>query len=55
MKIKVFGEKAKEMEDGQLFRVIKYSTEGRDVVELEPVYQINRDGETLPVFEVKYD
>lgn len=42
--ISVFGEKAKEIEEGQIFRAIKYSVEGRDCVKLEPVILIDKDG-----------
>lgn len=36
MTIKVFGEKAKRIEEGQLFRAVRYSVEGRDCIELVP-------------------
>ena len=51
--IKVFGDKAREIEDGQLFRAIKSSVEGHDVVILEPCVTIDRDG--CPSYEVKYE
>ena len=52
-KIKVFGDKAREIEDGQLFRAIKSSVEGHDVVILEPIITIDRDG--CPSYEVRYE
>ena len=51
--IKVFGEKAKDIESGQIFRARLDSVEGRDVVILEPVILIDRDG--CPSYEVRYD
>ena len=37
MKIKVYGETAKQITDDMIFRVVKGSVEGRDVVILESV------------------
>ncbi len=37
MTIKLYDDKAKELKDGQLFRIRKDSIEGRDVVILEPI------------------
>lgn len=53
MTIKVFGEEARNIEEGQIFKAIKTSVEGRDVVILTPVINIDRDG--CPSFEVRYD
>ena len=52
MQIKVFGEKAKEIEEGQIFIAKVSSVEGRDVVTLEPAVTIDADG--CPSFEVRY-
>lgn len=51
--IKVFGEKAKEIQEGQIFRAIKDSVEGRDIVILEPVVNYDKDG--CPNYEVRYE
>lgn len=51
--ISVFGENAKEIEEGQIFKAIKYSVEGRDCVKLLPVYTITSEGEII--YEVRYD
>lgn len=53
MEIKVFGEKAKTIEEGQIFRAIKSSVEGRDVVILEPIVNYDKDG--CPSYEVRYE
>jgi len=37
MTIKVFGNESQAIEDGQLFRAVKYTVEGRDVTELIPI------------------
>lgn len=52
MQIKVFGEKAREIESGQVFIAKVKSIEGRDVVVLEPSILVDRDG--CPSFEVRY-
>lgn len=51
--IKVFGEKAKEIENGQVFIARLDSVEGRDIVILEPVVNYDKDG--CPSFEVRYE
>lgn len=53
MTIKVFGEEAKNIEEGQIFKAIKTSVEGRDVVILEPIISIDSDG--CPSYEVRYE
>lgn len=52
-KIKVFGNTAKEIESGQIFRAIKDSVEGRDVVILEPVILFDKDG--CPSYKVELE
>ncbi len=51
--IKVFGEKARKIEEGQIFIAKVTSIEGRDVVVLEPAVLIDRDG--CPSYEVRYE
>jgi hypothetical protein len=51
--IKVFGETAKEIQSGQIFKARLDSVEGRDIAILEPVILIDRDG--CPSYEVRYD
>lgn len=51
--IKVFGDKAKEIEDGQMFYAVKTSVEGRDVVIFEPIVTIDIDG--CPMYAIKND
>lgn len=41
--IKVFGDKAKGIVQGQQYIATKYSVEGRDVVELRPIEGIYYD------------
>ena len=53
MEIKVFGEKAKQIENGQIFKARLDSVEGRDIVILEPVVKYDRDG--CPSYEVCYN
>ena len=53
MEIKVFGEDAREIETGQIFKARKDSVEGRDIAILEPVFRITREGEII--FEVRYE
>ena len=52
MQIKVFGEKAKEIEEGQVFIAKVSSVEGRDVIILEPAVNYDKDG--CPNYEVRY-
>lgn len=52
-KIKVFGNTAREIESGQIFRAIKDSVEGRDVVILEPVILFDKDG--VPSYKVELE
>lgn len=49
----VFGEKAKNIQEGQIFKAVKYSVEGRDCVRLDPVIIIDKDG--VPYPEVRYE
>ena len=42
--ISVFGEQAREIEEGQVFIARKDSIEGRDIVILEPKINIDKDG-----------
>ena len=51
--ISVFGENAKEIEEGQIFKAIKYSVEGRDCVKLIPVVNYDKDG--CPSYEVRLE
>lgn len=51
--IKVFGDKAQEIEEGQIFKAIKTSVEGRDVVILEPVINYTKDGDME--YEIRYE
>ena len=51
--IKVFGEKAKDIESGQIFIARLDSVEGRDIAILEPVFRITKEGEM--VLEVRYE
>ena len=51
--IKIFGEKVKEIEEGQIFKARLDSVEGRDIAILEPVINIDKDG--CPSYEVRYD
>lgn len=53
MQIKVFGEKAKEIEEGQVFIAKISSVEGRDVIILEPAVNYDKDG--CPNYEVRYE
>jgi hypothetical protein len=50
-KIKVFGDQADAIEEGQIFKAIVTSVEGRTVVILEPVITFDKDG--CPSYEVK--
>ncbi len=52
MQIKIYGEQAREIENGQVFIAKVTSIEGRDVVVLEPSINIDRD--YCPSFEVRY-
>jgi hypothetical protein len=51
--IKVFGEEAKKIEEGQIFKARLDSVEGRDVIILEPVFTITKDGDIE--YEVRYE
>ena len=51
--IKVFGDEAKAIEEGQIFKAIVTSVEGRTVVILEPVITFDKD--SCPSYEVRYD
>jgi hypothetical protein len=53
MEIKVFGEEARKIEEGQIFRAVKSSVEGRDVVILEPIINIDKYG--CPSYEVRLE
>lgn len=53
MTIKVFGEEARNIEEGQIFKAVKTSVEGRDVVTLVPSIIIDRDG--CENIEVRYE
>ena len=53
MKIKVFGNEVKEIENGQIFIARLDSVEGRDMAILEPAVKIDKDG--CPSYEVRYD
>ncbi|UVF62313.1 hypothetical protein [Nitrososphaeria virus YSH_462411] len=50
MEIKVFGNDAKQIEEGQIFIARKDSVEGRDVVILEP--KVIYDKDSCPSYEV---
>lgn len=49
--IKVFGEQADSIQEGQIFKAIKTSVEGRSVVILEPVITFDKD--SCPSYEVR--
>ena len=51
--ISVFGENAREIEEGQVFKAIKYSVEGRDCVKLIPIVKYDKDG--CPYNEVRLE
>ena len=51
--IKVFGDKAKKIQSGQIFIARLDSVEGRDIAILEPSILIDKDG--VPSYEVRYE
>ena len=50
--IKIFGEEAKKIEEGQIFIARLDSVEGRDIAILEP--SVIYDKDNCPSFEVRY-
>ena len=51
--IKIFGDEAKGIVNGQIFKARLDSVEGRDIVILEPVIRYDGDGDAI--YEVRYD
>lgn len=51
--IKIFGEEAKKIEPGQIFKARLDSVDGRDIVVLEPV--IKYDNDNCPYYEVRLE
>lgn len=53
MTLSVFGEKARQIQEGQIFIARKAIITEGDKMVLEPVFTINAEGEK--VFEVRYE
>ena len=51
--ISVFGEDARNIEEGQIFRAVKVNITQGDKVVLVPV--VKYDSDSCPYFEVRYD
>ena len=56
MAIKVFGDEAKKIDEGDEFRAVKYSIEGHDVVEFVPLEDFCKDcGDYLKRIDIGHD
>jgi hypothetical protein len=54
--LKVYGNEAKKFEKGEVFKTVKYSVEGRDVVEFIPIEEFcEKCGEFLKQVYIGHD
>lgn len=51
--ISVFGEEARNIQEGQIFKAVKVPIDMEDKVILVPVYTIDSDG--VPSYEVRFE